>query len=185
MLTSAEQTYCLKLARHVLCDAVGPSKVRPVESYLTPEPPLGRLAERLPCFVSLHSRGAHRLRGCIGCLTSEESLLVNIYRLTQAAAFQDPRFRPVTEQEIGDLSLEISVLGPQLPLPSLDLVEIGRHGLQVRSRGQHGLLLAQVAAEFKWTREEFAQQTCLKAGLAPEYHAAYEWFYFEQISFSE
>lgn len=184
MLTSAEQKYGLRLARQTLNDAVTLSKARPLESYLAPEPPPSKLLERLPCFVSLHTH-AHRLRGCVGCVATGDPLVENIHRLTQAAAFEDPRFAPVSPAELPGLHLEISVLSPVVPLPSFQAIEVGRHGLQVRAGGRHGLLLAQVATEYGWTREEFIVQTCLKAGLPPDAFSEYEWFYFEQINFSE
>jgi AmmeMemoRadiSam system protein A len=83
-----------------------------------------------------------------------------------AACSADPRFEPVTPGELGRLDLEISLLGPLVPLAAADEIEIGRHGLVVEQGWHRGLLLPQVATEWKWDRETFLAQTCHKAGLA-------------------
>lgn len=85
-----------------------------------------------------------------------------------AAAFQDPRFSPVTRDEWDDLELEISVLSPLTKLDDPEKVRVGVHGLYLRKGSQGGLLLPQVAVEQGWDRETFLGQTCRKAGLPPE-----------------
>jgi uncharacterized protein (TIGR00296 family) len=92
--------------------------------------------------------------------------------MTVAAAQDDPRFLPVTPEELPGLALEISVLTrPALLLPppaDPRSVVIGRDGLIVR-RGEHlGLLLPQVATEYHWGPEAFLAATCRKAGLPPD-----------------
>ena len=99
-------------------------------------------------FVSIHHRG--ELRGCIGHLEANQS---------------DPRFPPVSEVELVSLEIEVSLLGPFEPVVSLDDIEVGRHGLLVEQNWQRGLLLPQVATEWRWDRETFLAQTCHKAGL--------------------
>ncbi len=141
------------------------------------------LVENHPCFVTLMSRG-DRLRGCMGCLTTYQSLYKNVYHFTRHAAFEDPRFEPVQKTEVSALGIKIAVLGPLTPLPSPDSVVIGTHGLYVRYAERHGVLLAEVATQHRWNVEEFRKQTCEKAGLDPEKSAQYEWSYFEEIHFS-
>jgi uncharacterized protein (TIGR00296 family) len=82
-----------------------------------------------------------------------------------SAALSDPRFPPVTIAEWSGVNLEISVLGPIEPATDIDEVEVGRHGLIVQLGHRRGLLLPQVATEWKWNAAEFAAQTCGKAGL--------------------
>src|SRR5512138_1501800 len=77
----------------------------------------------------------------------------------------DPRFSPVTAEELPRLQVEISILSRLVPVQDVREVEVGRHGLQISRDGRHGLLLPQVAAEFGWDRETFVRHTCLKAGL--------------------
>src|SRR5256886_16989696 len=87
------------------------------------------------------------------------------------AALDDPRFAPVTREELGSLALEISVLSEPTRLPApVDAmrVVVGRHGLMVRRERLVGLLLPQVAHEYHWGPEAFLAAACRKAGLPPE-----------------
>jgi AmmeMemoRadiSam system protein A len=125
-------------------------------------PPSPHLAEKRGAFTTLHLQG--KLRGCIGYIIATEPLYRTVAETARAAAFQDPRFQPVTEEEAPNLEIEISVLSPMTPIRAEDVV-VGRHGLLV-GRGNHrGLLLPQVPVEWGWDREEFLTQTCRKAGL--------------------
>jgi AmmeMemoRadiSam system protein A len=85
-----------------------------------------------------------------------------------AAAFEDPRFPPVTAEELPELDLEVSVLSPLREVKELSEIEVGKHGLYISMGGFSGLLLPQVATENDWDRTTFLEQTCLKAGLPPE-----------------
>ncbi len=75
--------------------------------------PLG-LRQKGCCFVTLHKQG--KLRGCIGALEPYTSLIQDIANHAQAAAVDDPRFPAVSESELGQLDIEISILTPQEPL---------------------------------------------------------------------
>jgi AmmeMemoRadiSam system protein A len=114
-------------------------------------------------FVTLKNLGA--LRGCIGRMESDSPLWETVARMARAAAFEDPRFPPVTEDEIDDLSLEISVLTPFEPLEDPARLEVGTHGLLVEKGVYRGVLLPQVATEHGWGAEEFLANVCLKASL--------------------
>lgn len=142
------------------------------------------VSEPHPCFVSLMSMGI-QLRGCVGTLETENPLYVNVHEYTLKAAYSDPRFSPVKPDEIDELHVEITVLGPMLSLPSVNDIQIGKHGLVVESRRRRGVLLAHVATEWGWDREEFVRQTCEKAGLSPDDWKSYEFSYFEEMVFSE
>ena len=123
------------------------------------------LHKPLGSFVTLH-RG-QVLRGCIGTVIGREPLYQNVWRMAHAAAFEDPRFPPVTAGEWKEISLEISVLGPLTPCPAPEAIEIGRHGLML-ARGRHsGLFLPQVPVEQGWNLEEYLENLCRKAGLPP------------------
>jgi AmmeMemoRadiSam system protein A len=82
----------------------------------------------------------------------------------RAAALDDPRFDPVTPAELSSLQIEISILSPLVDIAPHE-VEVGRHGLLISDGGRRGLLLPQVAEEWNWNREQFLQETCMKAGL--------------------
>jgi AmmeMemoRadiSam system protein A len=121
------------------------------------------LSRRGGAFVTLQLGG--RLRGCIGCLESDRLLARVTARCAVAACSTDPRFPPVTSSELAQIEIELSILGPLEPIIGPDDIEIGCHGLFVEKGSRRGLLLPQVATEWRWNRETFLAQTCRKAGL--------------------
>jgi AmmeMemoRadiSam system protein A len=114
-------------------------------------------------FVTLVRRG--ELRGCIGHLQADLPIGSVVARCAVAACSQDPRFPPVKAVELPDLDIELSILGPRERVASIEEIEIGRHGLVAEQGPRRGLLLPQVATEWKWGRQTFVEQTCHKAGL--------------------
>ncbi len=114
-------------------------------------------------FVTLHHAG--ELRGCIGHIEAGDRLIEVVARCAIAACSADPRFSAVTEAELPRLDIELSLLGPLEPIDAATDVEVGRHGLVVERDWHRGLLLPQVAIEWKWDRDTFLAQTCHKAGL--------------------
>lgn len=155
-LTEADQELLLRLARQALEESVRRHRLPEIKE------PQGVSRERCGAFVTLR-RGKH-LRGCIGYVEALKPLYQTVRECARAAALRDPRFDPVTSDELPDLRLEISVLSP-LEEMAPDQVEVGRHGLYISRGAQRGLLLPQVAVEWKWDRERFLEETCLKAGL--------------------
>ena len=127
----------------------------------------GALAQPAGAFVSLHRRKDGELRGCIGQLRAEGPLLDAVAHMAVAAATQDERFAPVSAAELDALSIEVSALsGFEEVRP--EQVEVGRHGLLVRSGERRGVLLPRVPVDHGWDREGFLAQTCRKAGLAAD-----------------
>jgi AmmeMemoRadiSam system protein A len=127
--------------------------------------PSEHLAEKRGAFTTLHSCG--RLRGCIGYPLAVAPLYQTIADTAAAAGFEDPRFLPVSEDELPHLVVEISVLSPLQPIRAENVI-VGKHGLVVTHRGRRGLLLPQVPVELGWDRETFLMQTCMKALLPPD-----------------
>ena len=128
-----------------------------------PPPALSpHLSEMRGAFVTLHLAG--QLRGCVGFVQPTRGLYHTILEAALNAAFHDPRFLPVSEEEAPALEVEISVLSPLQPLAPEQVV-VGRHGLVVARGLYRGLLLPQVAVENEWDAPTFLEQTCLKAGL--------------------
>jgi AmmeMemoRadiSam system protein A len=140
-----------------------------IKAHLSGETSIFGVSEALPeasgVFVTIKRHG--ELRGCLGTLQLRSDLAGEVARCAEDSAVRDPRFPPVTADELPETTIEISVLGPLEPIDPLnpDAFEIGRHGLVVEDGGRRGLLLPQVATEWGWTREEFLQRTCQKAGL--------------------
>jgi len=126
--------------------------------------PTPALAQKRGAFVTLHARESRDLRGCIGMMRSDQSLLATVACMAVAAATEDPRFEPVTAGELPGLEIEISALGPMRPIRP-DQVEVGRHGLWISYAGRRGVLLPQVPVENGWDSETFLNRTCWKAGL--------------------
>jgi len=124
------------------------------------------LREPRGAFVSLHRQG--QLRGCIGYIEAVKPLLETVKDMAPAAAFQDPRFRPLAADELADLEIEISVLTPMQLIKNVDEIEVGKHGLYLVRGMNRGLLLPQVATQYHWDRQTFLEQTCYKAGLPPD-----------------
>ena len=114
-------------------------------------------------FVTVHVQG--KLRGCIGVVETSEPLHSSIAHCSSGAALRDPRFPPVSEEELGAVEVELSLLSRPAPL-LVSEIEIGRHGLIVSKDGRRGLLLPQVAVGHKLSREQFLAETCRKAGLS-------------------
>jgi AmmeMemoRadiSam system protein A len=124
--------------------------------------PTPHLAEARGAFTTLHIHG--ELRGCIGYVLPVNSLYATIAETAAAAAFQDPRFTPVSEREASELKIEISVMSPLFPIRP-EQVEIGKHGLIISMGDRRGLLLPQVPMEHGWNAETFLNETCRKAWL--------------------
>jgi uncharacterized protein len=113
-------------------------------------------------FVTLHRRG--RLRGCVGQVLSNESLVETVAHCARAAALEDPRFEPVRPDELSEIEIELSVLSP-LETISPEHIQAGKHGLMVSHGRQRGVLLPQVAPQFRWSGQRLLEETCVKAGL--------------------
>ena len=145
-------------------------------SYLSP------LTSKCGAFVSLHKHG--HLRGCIGHFGEDYPLHEIVAEMARAAAFEDPRFKPVTRDELNDLDIEISVLTPMRRIQSLDEFELHRHGIYIKKGYRSGTFLPQVADEVNWTKEEFVGHCSQdKAGLGWDGWKDAELYVYEAIVF--
>ncbi|RKX71508.1 AMMECR1 domain-containing protein [candidate division WOR-3 bacterium] len=106
-----------------------------------------------------------QLRGCIGYIQPIKPLYQAVSEMAYAAAFSDPRFPPVTKEEVKRLRFEITILSPLERIHDINQIEVGKHGLFIKKGVFQGLLLPQVAIEENWDRMTFLRHTCLKAGL--------------------
>lgn len=160
-LSADDRVALLRLARQaveaLVCGHVAP-----------PVPPVPGASLKRGAFVSLFAYGA--LRGCIGHVASDRLLGEVVREMAVAAARDDPRFPPVTAEELSDLRLAVSVLTEPILVMPVDprRIVIGRDGLLVRRGRAVGLLLPQVAPEYHWGPEAFLVATCRKAGLHPD-----------------
>ena len=150
-------------------------RVSPLQKY-----PM--LSKKCGAFVSLHKHG--RLRGCIGHFGEDYPLHEIVAEMARAAAFEDPRFMPVTRDELDDIDIEISVLTPMRRIQSLDEFELHRHGIYIKKGRRSGTFLPQVADEVNWTKEEFVGHCSQdKAGLGWDGWRDAELYVYEAIVF--
>jgi AmmeMemoRadiSam system protein A len=156
-LTTREQQLLKQIARDAIASALEGRE------YVVP----GSLPDTLesPCGAFVTLTRDRELRGCIGHITASAPLAHTVREVAMAAAFEDPRFSPVTGKEWDKIDLEISVLTPLERVESIEDITPGIHGLYVRRGMKTGLLLPQVATDYGWDRATFLEQTCRKAGL--------------------
>jgi AmmeMemoRadiSam system protein A len=160
-LTAADRAALLRVARGALRASLGGGAPPPV-----PDTPAVRA--RRGVFVTLELEGA--LRGCVGRPRADRALGALVGEMAVAAARDDPRFPPVSSDELEALRIAISVLTEPYKLQPVGVegIAIGRDGLLVRGRDGSGVLLPQVAAEQGWAPDAFLAAACRKAGLAPD-----------------
>ncbi|HOB78413.1 MAG: AmmeMemoRadiSam system protein B [Bacteroidales bacterium] len=104
-------------------------------------------------FVTINKRG--KLRGCIGTFRQDRPLWQNVMEMAQSAAFSDPRFPPLSFDELNEIDIEISVLTPLKKINSIDEIQLGKHGIYIKKGMNSGTFLPQVATDTGWTLEEF------------------------------
>lgn len=162
LYTSQEKTILLDIARKEIASNLNGG-----------DPPLldgldEKFMQIRSCFVTLHtSSGA--LRGCIGNIEPFQPLVENIIHNAKNAAFQDPRFPPVSSMdELKSLIIEISILTVTDSIPSYRDFIVGKHGIILQKGSRSSVFLPQVAPEQGWDTETTLSHLAMKAGLLPE-----------------
>ena len=183
-LTSEEQKTCLDVARQSIQHGLQTGKALSINTadYSA------ELQRQLACFVTLHKYG--QLRGCIGALEAYQPLINDIAEHAFAAAFKDPRFPPLSENEFDQLEIEISVLGAAEPMQFIDQDDLlrqikpGIDGLILEHGFNRGTFLPSVWEQLP-DKKDFLNQLKMKAGLPTSWWAddvvikRYETFQFE------
>lgn len=159
-LADAERETLLALARAALAVAVGAAPRSALDAALADHPPVER---RAAAFVTLTEHG--ELRGCIGHMDAGAPVQASVVEAATWAALEDPRFAPVRPSELRDIDVEVSVLGPLLPLADPMTFRLGTDGIVVQRGGRRGLLLPEVAAMLSNDRVAMLDTACRKAGL--------------------
>jgi uncharacterized protein (TIGR00296 family) len=170
-LSNVEGRFLVTLARKAL-----QQKITMGETIQPPKNTPQQLFEYAGVFVTINtiSNGKKNLRGCIGYPYPTHVLVEALIDSAINAALHDPRFIPITFNELNNLILEVSVLTPPKiidvnnPLEYPKHITIGQDGLIVERGPFKGLLLPQVPVEWDWSEEEFISQCCNKAGLSPD-----------------
>jgi uncharacterized protein len=132
-----------------------------------------RYSSKRGCFVTLRDK-QKSLRGCIGFPEPVYQLPKALTLSAISAATEDPRFPPVGENELAELTIEVSILTPPKillvddPRKYPEKIVIGKDGLILKWPFGSGLLLPQVPVEENWTPEEFLSNLSMKAGALPD-----------------
>jgi uncharacterized protein (TIGR00296 family) len=132
------------------------------------------LSEKKGVFITIESFPDKSLRGCIGFPYPELPICEAVQRAAISSAFEDPRFEPLTKNELNSIVFEVSVLtepklmGVKSPEDYAKRIEIGRDGLMISNGPFSGLLLPIVPVTFNWNAEEFLDNLAYKAGLTPD-----------------
>jgi uncharacterized protein (TIGR00296 family) len=170
-LTQEEGEFLIHLARDTVKEYL--------ENGKAPKPPKDtskKLFEHCGVFVTINSvRGGEKeLRGCIGYPYPTSPLVEAVIDSAVNAATADPRFEPLSLEDLGQVVFEVSVLTPlehvqvDNPKEYLSKIKVGEDGLIIEKGFYKGLLLPQVPVEWGWCEEEFLCQCCVKAGLPPD-----------------
>ncbi|MGQ4833688.1 MAG: TIGR00296 family protein [Candidatus Asgardarchaeia archaeon] len=171
--TDEEGIFLVKLARNAIETYLKTNKkISPPNDV-----PSEKLLQESGVFVTLNklipgkTDKKHELRGCIGYPYPIKPLVEATIDVAIQAAVSDPRFDPVTLDEMDEIVVEVSILTPPKllevsdPMEYPDKIKIGRDGLIVERGFFKGLLLPQVPVEENWDVLTFLTWTCYKAGL--------------------
>ena len=161
-LSSNDKKQLLSLARFSIESGFRPSSKQIFSSEDSPV-----LKSKSGAFVTITIN--KKLRGCIGYIQSEDELTKTVMDAAYQAAFHDPRFLPLSENEFEDIKLEISILSELFPLNSYEEIVLGKHGLILEEAGRKGLLLPQVPIEHNMNRDDYLSALCNKAGFFEDY----------------
>lgn len=162
LLTGIQKKRLLNIARQTVDSFVTTGKA-PLVQETDP-----RLSQEEGAFVTLKKNG--QLRGCIGNIFGQGPLYATVREMAVEASAHDPRFMPVSKDELGVIDIEISVLSKPVRVKNANEILLGKHGVIV-SKGERnrGVFLPQVATETGWSKEKFLSELCAqKAGLPPD-----------------
>jgi AmmeMemoRadiSam system protein B/AmmeMemoRadiSam system protein A len=166
-LSRAEKKLLLELARSTLQSYF--KNHQAALQKADPFPAYPRLGQKLGVFVTLRKKGD--LRGCIGSIVGAEPLYRGVIANTIHAAIDDPRFPPLSQEELKSVEIEISVMTPLHPVANYRSIRLGTDGVVIRDGYAQAVFLPQVAGETGWTLDQFLGNLCLKAGLESDAYA--------------
>lgn len=175
-LTEDNKKTLLKLARATISNALGiKTDIPKMESWAT---------VRCGAFVTLTIDD--NLRGCIGHFGEDTKLWDAVKEMALSAAFNDPRFYPLSKDELSSVNIEISVLTPLKRIKSIDEFQLHRDGIFIKKDGYSGTYLPQVADEVPWSKEEFISHCAHdKAGIGWDGWKDAELYTYQAIIFHE
>ena len=160
-ITEDEKGILLLAARESIESVFGEIKPPQVDYNLYPN-----LKLKQGAFATLTLEG--KLKGCIGYVLTQIPLYETVCEAARQAAFYDPRFFPVTPDELEAVNIEISVLSLPLKINSYTQIILGVHGLLLDEEYYRAVLLPQVATSNNYTLQQFLSILCEKAGMLPD-----------------
>ena len=122
------------------------------------------LFEKGSVFVTLRIQG--ELRGCIGCINAEDSFIHSVIKNARSAAFEDPRFPPLSLEDLDQVAVEIACLGLPRSISTIEEINLGKHGIILEQKNHRAVFLPQVPIEHQWDKETTLENLSLKAGLS-------------------
>jgi AmmeMemoRadiSam system protein B/AmmeMemoRadiSam system protein A len=144
-----EKQTLLNIARSTIEEYVCKQKIPDIGT----EDITGNLMKPSGVFITLYKKG--KLRGCTGQFRATQPLYMVVRNMAISSSTRDYRFLPVTEQELDQLDIEISVLSPMKKIESIDEIVLGKHGIYIVKGNFSGTFLPKVAIENGWNKEEF------------------------------
>ncbi len=185
--TENQKRELLRLARKTISE--GCTRGLPPEQIQEKEDQPDFFLQEAASFVTLQKRGV--LRGCIGSTQAHRTLLDDVIHNAFASAFRDPRFPPVTENELTEIKVEISILSPQQQMEISDERDLlkqlrpGTDGLLIRNPQYSATFLPQVWKQLPNPRQ-FLAHLKNKAGMAPgSWPEDMECFRYQCVKFEE
>ncbi|MCJ7717326.1 MAG: AmmeMemoRadiSam system protein A [Anaerolineales bacterium] len=163
-LSRDEKDLLLITARNAICRELDQeNRLAPLTEKFS-----GILQEKGACFITIKIKGV--LRGCVGSIEAIQPLIEDVRSRAVAAAFQDPRFPPLTIPELDEISIEISRLTQpskltyQTPEDLIDQLRPGIDGVILSHQFRRATFLPQVWDQLP-TPELFLGRLCIKMGL--------------------
>ncbi len=159
-MTDPQKNALLKVARETIAAAISEKRVA------KPATDDDDLKKEQGCFVTI--KNGQRLRGCIGQFIADKPLIEMVSEMAVLASTRDSRFfdSPITEDELDELDIEISVLSELKKTDDPLSLRLGIDGIYIVKGYASGCFLPQVATETGWSKEEFLSNCCEhKAGI--------------------
>jgi len=167
MFTNEQKSIILNIAKDAIKEAILNVNIIDKEKLIASNP---WLKQKGAVFVTINEFNA--LRGCIGSIIAHRSLIDDIIYNAKAAALNDPRFKPISKEELNNLNVEVSILTPPKLLPYSDIddlrkkIRVGVDGVIINLNGYQATYLPSVWEQVK-NFDDFFSSLCVKAGLHP------------------
>ncbi len=156
----------IALAKAAILVALNQTEEFDLENALKTYP---SLEENGAAFVTINTE-QNQLRGCIGSLQAYRPLYEDIIHNAQAAALSDPRFFPLSVEELEHIKIEVSVLSEPKPLTYKDIEDLKSNivpfqdGVVLKKNGKQATYLPQVWEQLP-KFDDFFSSLCMKANL--------------------